>query len=94
MVVDYSQTTNKFTKSDAYPLPNIGEQANSLAKYKISSTLDLKRACDQILLRDADKGYTAFKADGQLWQFTVLPFGGTSGVACFQRIIDSPIGYR
>ena len=32
MVVDYSQTINKFTLLDAYPLPNIDEQVSEIAK--------------------------------------------------------------
>ena len=42
MVVDYSQTVNRFTLLDAYPLPNIDEQIAEIAKASVSSTLDLK----------------------------------------------------
>ena len=31
MVVDYSQTVNRFTQLDAYPLPRIGDQINAIA---------------------------------------------------------------
>ena len=44
MVVDYSQTVNRYTLLDAYPLPNINEQIIEIAKWNVFSTLDLKSA--------------------------------------------------
>ena len=35
--------------------------------------------------------YTAFEADGQLWEFTVVPFGVTNGVPSFQRVMDKVV---
>ena len=65
MVIDYSKTINLFTQLDAYPLPKIDEQINEIAGNNVFSTTDLKEP-----LSDSDKGYTAFEAAGQLWQFT------------------------
>ena len=50
MVIDYSQTINRFTALDAYPLPRIDQQVNELAKCKWLSTLDLKSAYYQVPL--------------------------------------------
>ena len=88
MVVDYSQTINKYTQLDAYPLPKIDEMVNEIAKYKVFSTIDLRRAYYQIPLSEEDRQYTAFEADGKLWQFTRMPFCITNGVPCFQRNMD------
>jgi len=55
------------------------------------STLDLKSAYYQVPLAAEDRAYTAFEADGKLYQYCRLPFGVTNGVSCFQRIIDSVI---
>ena len=55
------------------------------------STLDLKSAYHQIPLCPADRPFTAFEADGKLYQYTRLPFGVTNGVPCFQRIVDNLI---
>ena len=42
MVVDYSRTVNKFSQLDAYPLPNMDEQARKVSQYKnIQSTVRL-----------------------------------------------------
>lgn len=88
LVIDYSQTINKYTELDAYPFPNINQMVSDIAKYKIYSTLDLRSAYHQIPLRNNEKKYTAFEANGQLYQFRRVPFGVTNGVACFQRIMD------
>ena len=88
MVVDYSETVNKYTQLDAYPLPKIDKLVNNITKYKIYSTIDLRSAYYQIPLSENDSPYTAFEADGGLWEFTRMPFGVTNGSACFQRKMD------
>ena len=85
LAIDYSQTINRFTILDAFPLPNISEMVNKIAQYRVFSTIDLRSAYHQVPLKDEDKPYTAFEARGNLYQFTRLPFGVTNGVACFQR---------
>ena len=88
LVIDYSQTINKYTQLDAYPLPRIDQMVEELATYSIFSTFDLRSAYHQIPIGEEDKPYTAFEADGKLYQFTRIPFGVTNGVSCFQRTID------
>ena len=88
MVIDYSQTINRFTLLDAYPLPRIDDVVNKVSKYRHFSTLDLKSAYHQIPIHEADKMYTAFQSGQNLYQFCRLPFGVTNGVACFQRVMD------
>ena len=83
--IDYSQTINRFTQLDAFPLPRISDTINEIAQYRVFSTLDLQSAYHQIPLKEEDKPYTAFEAKGGLYQFTRLPFGVTNSVACFQR---------
>lgn len=85
MCVDYSQTINQYTELDAYPLPRIDDMVNDLANYSVFSTFDLKSAYHQIPIKEADSKYTAFEANGRLYQFRRIPFGVTNGVAVFQR---------
>ena len=85
LAIDYSQTINRFTQLDAFPLPRINDTVNEIAQYRVFSTIDLQSAYHQIPLKNEDKPYTAFEAKGGLYQFTRLPFGVTNGVACFQR---------
>ena len=91
MVIDYSQTINRYTYLDAYPLPRIDEQAHELAQCRIFSTLDLKSAYYQVPIAEEDLPYTAFEAGGKLYQYNRLPFGLTNAVSAFQRIMDSLI---
>ena len=55
------------------------------------STLDLKSAYYQVPLSVEDRPYTAFEAEGKLYQYTRLPFGVTNVVSFFQRIINNII---
>lgn len=64
LVIDYSQTINRFTLLDAFPLPRIDEMIGEIAKYRMFSTLDLKSAYHQIAIRPRDKLYTAFETNG------------------------------
>ncbi|XP_054722967.1 uncharacterized protein LOC129232889 [Uloborus diversus] len=91
MVVDYSQTINKFTMLDAYPLPKIEELIQKISQYKVFSTIDLQSAYHQVPILESDKQYTAFEAAGKLYHFQRIPFGVTNGVPAFQRSIDKVI---
>ena len=74
MVVDYSQTINRFTQLDAFPLPRINELVNGISQYRVFSTIDLRSAYHQVPLRQEEKPCTAFEASGGLYQFTRVPF--------------------
>ena len=88
MVIDYSQTINRFKHLDAYPLPRINEQINEIAKNRVFIAIDLKDAYCQIPLRNEEKCFAAFEGAGKLYQYKRIPFGVTNGVACFQRVMD------
>ena len=70
-------------------MPKIEEMVNKIAQYKVFSTIDLRSAYYQIPLSGKDKIYTAFEADGKLWQFTRMPFGVTNRSAVFQWKMDT-----
>ncbi|XP_003370754.1 retrovirus-related Pol polyprotein from transposon gypsy [Trichinella spiralis] len=89
MIIDYSQTINRFTLLHAYPLPKINDMVQAISKYHFFSTVDLKRAYYQIPINARDKPYTAFEAGGRLYQFKRIPFGVMNGAACFQRVMDN-----
>ena len=84
MVVDYSQTINRFTQLDAFPLPCINELVNGIAQYTVFRTIELW-CLSSSSSQTGGKAYTAFEANGGLYQFTRVPFGVTKRVACFQR---------
>ena len=88
LCIDYSQTVIQYTEVDAYPHPRIDDMITNLTKYRVFSTFDLKNAYHQFQICDSDKKYTGFEANGRLYQFRLIPFGVTNGVAVFQRQMD------
>jgi len=84
MVIDYSQTINRFTQLDAYPLPRMQDVVQNVAQYNVLLILDLKSAYHQLELPAEDGWYTAFQADGGLWQWKRIPFRLTNAVPCFE----------
>ena len=89
LCIDFSQTINQYTELDAYPLPRIDEMVNNLAQCKVFSTFDLKSAYHQVPIKESDRKFTGFEANGRLYQFCRIPFGVTNGVAAFQRAMDN-----
>ena len=61
MVVDFSQTINRFTLPDAYPLPRIEDIVHSIAAHSVFSVIDLSKAYYQIEICPEDRLYTAFQ---------------------------------
>ena len=91
LCMDYSQTINQYTELDGYPLPRIDDMVNTLAKYKLFSTFDLKSAYHQVPIKESDMIYTGFEANGRLYHFCHVPFGVTNVFAVFQRAMDKMI---
>ena len=52
LLVDYTQTINRFTLLNAFPLPNINELVNKIAQFRVLSIFDLKSACHQLVASD------------------------------------------
>ena len=69
LAIDYSETINKFTLQDGYPLPRIEDTISKIARYRVFSTIDLRSAYHQVPIKDEDKLYTAFEACGKLYHF-------------------------
>ena len=51
--------------------------------------IDLKSAYHQVPIKESDRKFTGFEANGRLYQFCRIPFGVTNGVAAFQRAMDN-----
>lgn len=85
-VVDFRRL-NSVTVRDAHPLPHPDDIQLELQGTAYFSTLDCDRGYWQIPLAEESRQYTAFQADGDLYEFCVLPFGLSNGVATFQRMI-------
>ena len=88
MVIDYSDTVNRFTDVNVYPFPEMEVILDKATNYHYFSKINLKAAYLQVLLKEGDRKYTAFEVNGKLYQFKRLPFGLTNTVPCFQRTMD------
>jgi hypothetical protein len=81
------RTLNTLTVRDASPLPRIDDTLDALSGAVYFSTLDMRSGYWQVKLRDEDRARPAFAAGGNLYEFTIMPFGVTRGVATFSRIM-------
>ena len=91
MCIDYSETINKYTLLDGYPLPNMQSMVNKSALYSHFNTLNLKTAYHQVEISKEDRTYTAFEANDKLYQSKRLLFGLTNAIPWFQCVIDGII---
>ena len=85
---DYSQTVNRFTMLDVYPLPKIEKLVNKVVQYKIYCTVDLKFAYHQLPIFKKDKIYAAFEANEKPYQLCWVPFGITELLAFKGKLIS------
>lgn len=87
LCVDYRKL-NSMTIQDAFPLPRIDESLDALAGIKLFSTLDLIYGYWQVPLSQDSREKACFVTRGGLWSWKGLPFGSTSALATFQRLME------
>lgn len=90
-VVDYRRL-NQQTVKDCFPLPLIDELLVNLSGSRYFTTLDLSSGYWQVEIEEESKHKTAFQADGQLFEFNVMPFGLCNAPATFQRLMQNILG--
>ena len=88
LAIDYASTVNRFTQPDAFPVPLVRDVLQEVSAHKIFSSIDLRGAYHQLLLRPEERHLTAFEGDGKLYEFTRLPFGVMNGVPAFTRALQ------
>lgn len=54
---------------DAYPVPRIEDVIAKASENEVFSTIDLKNAYHQVPILKSERKYTAFEANGKLYQF-------------------------
>ena len=80
---------NEATKKDAYPLPRIEDNLDTLQGAKYYSTLDLISGFWQVEMAPEDRDKTAFTVGGGgLYRFLTMPFGLCNAPATFQRLME------
>jgi hypothetical protein len=85
--VDYRKL-NDVTVKDAYPLPQIDENRDVLARAKWFSTLDLASGYWQVAMHPEDKEKTAFCMRYRLYEWITMPFGLCNAPGTFERLME------
>ena len=87
LVIDY-RALNDATKTDAHPLPRIGEILQRQGRFKIWTVLDMKDGFHQIPMKKEHRHYTCMSTPLGLLQWKVMPMGLKNAPAIFQRIME------
>ena len=92
--IDYRKL-NAVTVKDAYPLPCIEENLDTLAGSSWFSSLDLAAGYWQVAVAEEDKSKTAFACKFGHFEFNVMPFGLSNAPSTFQRLMEKVLsGYQ
>ena len=86
---DFRQTVNPVSKLDRYPIPKVEDLFAVLAGGKVFSKIDFTQAYQQLPLDDVSKEYVVINTHKGLFHYTRLPFGISSALGIFQRVIES-----
>ena len=89
MVIILKVTVNKVIKLDTYPLPFVDEHFANLSGGVSFSKLDLSQAYHQLPLDEESRKFTTVNTPSGLYNYLRLPYGISSAVGIFQRIIES-----
>ena len=89
--VDYRQLNRKTIK-EAFPIPRIEESIEALGGARMFCCLDFNQAYLQMPLHKDDAHKTVFRAAGNLYAFTRLPFGLCNAPASFSQFMNMYFG--
>ena len=91
---------NLFIKTEHFKIEDIRTAINILCKNDLMCKIDLKDAYFLVPVHESHKKFLRFEFNGQLYQFTVLPFGLSTSPYVFTKILKPVInilrlkGYR
>ena len=88
LCVDYRKL-NALTVKNKFPLPVIDELLDELVGAQWFTTLDMSSSFYQILVADEDIAKTAFQTHNGHYEYKVMPYGVTGGLATFQHEMNT-----
>ena len=83
------KSNSKAAKVDSYPIPKIKDLFAKVAGAKKFSILDLSRAYQQVQLDKQSRKYGVINTHRGLFQYNCLPYGISSALGIFQRVMES-----
>ena len=86
VAIDYRKV-NAVTRKDAFPMPRVDECLDQLSGSSVYSTIDCNSGYYQVFVNPDDIPKTAFRFDGELLEFTRMPFGLSSSSQTFCRMM-------
>lgn len=86
---DFSQTVNKASRLDKYPIPKIEDLFAELAGRKKFTKLDMSQAYQQLELDTDSKQYVVVNTHRGLYKYHRLPYGISSAPGIFQRTMEN-----
>lgn len=90
--IDYRSLNSK-TKKDAFTCPRIDDLIDKLYDAKVFTKLDLKSAYHNIEIAPEDRHKTAFRFEGNLYEYNRVPYGLCTAPATFCRLVSQVLLY-
>ena len=91
VTIDY-RALNAKSKKDAFTSPRIDDIIDKLNGADTFSKLDLKASYHHIPVAAEDRHKTAFRFEGKLYEFNRTPFGLSSALATYNRLMSQILG--
>ena len=88
---DYKSTVNKCLSTRQYPLPTIDECFHAVKGGKKFSKIDIKKAYNNLLIREEDRVMTTLNTHKGLFRWNRLPYGISSSAGIFQSVMDDTL---
>ena len=85
---DFRMTVNPVSKLDNYPIPRVKDLFAKLQKGQTFTKLDMSQAYQQLPLDPVSKNYVVINTHKGLFRYTRLPYGISSALRIFQRVMD------